>query len=74
MVLDNFNEFAMRLVDNEFPIREIPTMFNLSMKSQIDEIHSERIYNMAFPEFLEAMCRIIDKASPIPPDEKPVRI
>ena len=26
---------------------------------------------MFFPEFLEALCRAVDKASPMPPDEQP---
>ena len=34
-----------------------------------DEIHSDKQYNMLFPEFLEAICRFIDKLSPIPVDE-----
>lgn len=71
MALENLTDIAMRLVDPDFPVREIPIIFNISMKLQIDEIHSERIYRMTFPEFLEALARIIDKASPVPPGDAP---
>jgi len=72
MVLDNLSELTTRIVDSEFPVREIPILYNISMKWQVDEIHTDRAFNMQFPEFLEALCRIVDKISPIPPDQDPV--
>ena len=41
-------------------------IFNISIRLVIDEIHSDKQYHMLFPEFLEALCRFIDKLSPIP--------
>ena len=74
MNLDEYNAFINSFVDqNEYPIRDNPYYFNISLQLQINEINGERHLNMYFPEFLEAMCRAIDKASPIPqcalPDE-----
>ena len=70
MNLDEFNSFVNSFVDqNEYPIRENPYYFNVSLQLQISEIHGERHLNMYFPEFLEAACRAIDKASPIPQGE-----
>ncbi len=72
MVLENLSELTTRIIDSEFPVREIPILYNISMKWQVDEIHTDRAFNMQFPEFLEALCRIVDKFSPIPPDQDPV--
>jgi hypothetical protein len=33
---------------------------------QIDELDSDRIFQMSFIEFLEALARIAEKLSPIP--------
>ena len=72
MELKEFNELITEIVDKDFSIREIPIIFNASLKLQINEIDYDRHYNMFFFEFLEAFCRIIDKFSPIPEGEKEV--
>lgn len=69
MILEEFTNLMLNMVDKEFPVREIPISFNLSMRLQINEIDSDRHNNMSFIEFIEAYCRIIDKYSPIPPGE-----
>ena len=61
----------LKLVDSNFPVREIPICFNAAMKLCINELESNRIFEMTFPEFLEAFCRVIDKYSPLPPGESP---
>ena len=66
LTLDNFTQLCNKLMDSNFPVKDIPVIFNSSIKLVIDEIHSEKQYNMSFPEFLEAICRFIDKLSPIP--------
>ena len=67
MVLDEFNNFIQSIVDiNEYPIRDNPYIFNLSINLQVNEIYTDKHVNMFLPEFLEALCRSIDKASPIP--------
>jgi hypothetical protein len=73
MILDEFNSMCLEIVDNEFPVREIPLYYNISIRLQVSEINSERHYNMLFPEFLEAFCRVIDKYSPIPLDQNKVK-
>ena len=63
MVLDEFNNFVQSIVDiNEYPIRDNPYIFNQSINLQVNEIYTD----MFLPEFLEALCRAVDKASPIP--------
>jgi hypothetical protein len=67
MVLDEFNNFVQSIVDiNEYPIRDNPYIFNQSISLQVNEIYTDKHVNMFLPEFLEALCRAIDKASPIP--------
>jgi hypothetical protein len=70
MLLDEFNNFIQSIVDiNEYPIRENPLIFNQSINLQVNEIYTDKHINMFLPEFLEALCRAIDKASPIPPGD-----
>lgn len=66
MNLEEFTNLMSSFVYSDFPVRELPIMFNISMSLQVSELISERHYNMNFYEFLEAFCRVIDKASPIP--------
>ena len=67
MVLDEFNALVQSFVDiNEYPIRDNPYIFNQAINLQINEIYTDKHLNMLLPEFLEAICRAIDKASPIP--------
>ena len=67
MILEEFNNLVQKIIDtNEFSISEIPYIFNQSIKLQINEIHSDKHINMFLPQFLEAICRVIDKVSPIP--------
>jgi len=72
MNLEEFQNLMLSLIESDFPVREMPISFNLSMKLQVDEISSDRHYCMQFPEFVEAFCRVIDKSSPCPPGEDPV--
>lgn len=67
--LDEFTILVNKLIDSDFPVKEIPTIFNLSMRLQENEIDFDRHYNMLFPEFLEAFSRFADKLSPIPLNE-----
>jgi hypothetical protein len=71
MDLDRFNSLMLKMVDNEFPVRDIPLCFNLSMKLQVNETKGDRIFNMTFSEFLEAYSRVMDRFSPIPYGDSP---
>lgn len=73
MNLDEFNNLMIGLVEADYPVREIPIMFNYSIRLQLNEIETERHLRMFFPEFIEALCRVIDKSSPPPPDDNPVK-
>ena len=73
MNLDEFQNLMASLIEGDFPVREMPISYNLSMKLQVDEITSDRHYCMQYPEFVEAFCRVIDKSSPPPPGEDPVK-
>jgi hypothetical protein len=50
-------------IDKEIAEREIPVIYNLSMMSQVDELTSERIFEMSYVEYLECLCRLADKIS-----------
>lgn len=67
----SINEFIQMVVlsgvvDDNFSAREIGTIFNLSMMTQVDEIHSERHCQMTFLEFVEAVCRTADRVIVVP--------
>ena len=66
MQLENFTNLCSVLMDTDFPVKEIPVIFNLSMRLQVNEIDSDKHYNMVLSEFLEAFSRFVDKLSPIP--------
>lgn len=70
MLFDEYNSLVTSFVNiDEYPIRDNPLLFNQSIRLQMNEIFTDKHVNMFFPEFLEALCRAIDKASPFPPDE-----
>jgi len=73
MELKEFNDLILSFVDNDFPQRDIPLIFNYSMRLQINEIEYDKHYKMMFSEFLEAFCRAVDKASPPPVGSNPVK-
>jgi len=66
MYLDEFTSLVNYLVGDGFPIREIPLCFNSSIAFQVDEMFNDRHHHLIFPEFLEALCRVIDIESPTP--------
>ena len=69
MNLDDFTSLCSHIVDKDFPTKIIPTIFCVSVKLQVDEIHSERHLQLLFEEFIEAFSRVVDRASPIPEGE-----
>ena len=73
MNLEEFINLMTSLIEGDYPVREMPISYNLSMKLQVDEITSNRHSEMQYPEFVEAFCRVIDKSSPCPPSEDPVK-
>jgi hypothetical protein len=72
MNLDEFNNLMVQIVDNEFPVREIPISYNHAIRLQTNEIESDRHLKMLFPEFIEGVCRVVDRCSPFPHDDNPV--
>jgi len=53
---------ASGIVDDTFGAREIGTLFNVAMMTQVDELKTERHCKMVFVEFLEAIARVADRA------------
>ena len=53
---------ASGVCDDNFGAREIGVIYNLSMMTQVDEIHNTRHMDMRFIEFVEAIARVADKA------------
>ncbi len=66
MCLDEINDICKmaNLYDENFVERDAFIAFNLSMMTQVDELNNDRIFQMQFVEFLEAVARIAEKQSP----------
>ena len=62
MCLDEFNEIVLKaeLLNENFTAREIGMAFNLAMMTQVQELDTDRQYQMTFIEFLEAITRVAD--------------
>ena len=71
LTLEGYTNMCNSLMDSDFPVKELPVLFSVSFRLNTNEIDYDKHYNMVFPEFLEAICRFIDKLSPIPPGEDP---
>ena len=71
LTLEGYTNLCNSVMDSDFPVKELPVLFSLSLRLTTNEIDYDKQYNMVFPEFLEAICRFIDKLSPIPPGEEP---
>lgn len=65
MCLEEFYDIFKHasLLDENFVERDVYTAFNLAMMTQVDELNSDRIFQMTFVEFLEALSRCADKLS-----------
>ena len=48
----------------QFGTREIGTLYNLSMQTCVDELYSDKHYQMGFLEFVEAFARVADRVVP----------
>ncbi len=53
--------------------RDAILSYNYAMMTQVDELNSDRIFQMQFIEFLEAFSRIVDLFSPAPYGQSDVR-
>lgn len=62
MCLDEFNDiiFKAGLLNDNFTAREIGIAFNLSMMTQVQELDTDRQYQMLLIEFIEAISRVSD--------------
>ena len=65
MCLEEFHDIFRHanLLDENFVERDIYLAFNLAMMTQVDELGQDRIFNMTFVEFLEALSRCAEKLS-----------
>ena len=68
-----FGEFSILiksfLYNQDFDMSQIPLIFHISKKYNIDEISNDNSMYLSLEEFCEALCRVIDIYSPYPPDE-----
>jgi len=65
MCIEEFHDIYRQanLLDENFVERDIYLAFNLGMMTQVDELSSDRTFQMSFVEFLEALSRCADKLS-----------
>ena len=71
MTLEDFNALIMSFIDvEEFNTRELPFIFHISKKFNVNELTNDDFLYLNFEEFCEALCRVIDIYSPYPPEEK----
>lgn len=63
MCVEEFHDIfrTSNLLDENFVERDIYLAFNMAMMTQVDELNSDRIFQMTFVEFLEALSRCADK-------------
>ena len=68
MCLEEFYRIVndMGLLNDNCGERDATLFYSLAMMTQVDELESDRIYQMQFVEFLEAFSRIADKFSAAP--------
>lgn len=69
--MDDFTNLCSIVIDSKYSIKTLPMTYAVSIKLQIDEINSDRHLQMYFDEFIEAICRVLDKLSPIPLEDDP---
>lgn len=72
--VDEINKLVTdaELLNDTLVERDIVVLFNQSMMTQVDELNSDRIFQMSFIEFLEALARIADIYSAASPGEDEV--
>lgn len=63
-----------QLLNDNFVDRDIVVAFNMSMMTQVDELNSDRIFQMSFIEFLETLARFADIYSAPSPGEDDVTV
>ena len=65
MCLDEFHDIAGRagFYDLNYVERDVNLAFNLAMMTQVDELESDRIFQMSFLEFMEGIARLAEKMS-----------
>ena len=73
MTQEDFNNFILSFIDSdsdEYKINDNPLIYHISKKLQINEITNDEFLYLNLIEFCEALCRVIDIFSPIPPGDK----
>eukprot|EP00828_Plagiopyla_frontata_P005843 TRINITY_DN12435_c0_g5_i1.p3 TRINITY_DN12435_c0_g5~~TRINITY_DN12435_c0_g5_i1.p3 ORF type:complete len:132 (-),score=30.67 TRINITY_DN12435_c0_g5_i1:79-474(-) len=68
MCLEEFAEICRKgeMFDLNIAEKDVYLAFNLSMMTQVDELFQDRIFQMSFAEFIEAISRIAEKSAPQP--------
>jgi NLR family CARD domain-containing protein 3 len=65
MSLDEFQEIFKQadLMTESIVEKDLKSAFCISMMTQVDELNSDRIFQMSVLEFMEALARVADKLS-----------
>lgn len=72
MSLEEFRELCTDsgILNENFVARDTDLVFSLAMMTRVDEVYKKEHLEMTYVEFLEALCRAIDKACiPTPVEE-----
>ena len=71
MTQEDFMNFILTFINkNEFNMKEIPLIFHISKRFEVNELFNDNSTYLNFGEFCEALCRVIDIYSPYPSEEK----
>ena len=72
--LEELNKLATdsQILNDNLVDRDVTIAFNLSMMTQVDELNSDRIFQMTFIEFVEALARVAEIYSATSPGEDEV--
>ena len=71
MSQEDFMNFILTFINKkEFDMKEIPLIFHISKRFEVNELFNDNFIYLNFGEFCEALCRVIDIYSPYPPEDK----
>ena len=73
MTQEDFISLVTSFVNtDEFDMNEIPLIFHISKRLNVNEVSDDNFLYLNFGEFCEALCRVIDIYSPYPTEEKEI--
>ena len=71
MTQEDFTNLVMSFArSDEIDMHQLPFIFHISKKLNVNETSNDNFLYLNFEEFCEALCRVIDMYSPFPPEDK----